>query len=195
MPRKLTYSLLALAFVAAGLYLIAFEGGTDNRGRWDISRSDIPDPYYLDLRKADVHNPVDLIRYSSSIKDYAANLDVFEKAAFYEWYFRSHGFDVSFAYSENFAEKGKNHVWLLVKNQKGEVIEVDPSYGEVGMRTMLPLNPEYTEYDLAFEDIYEASESLGTKKWAWWKDETARQAMDENVLLAQKEEAMRVASE
>lgn len=159
----------------------------------DHFSGDMPDPYYLELKPADVHNPDDVIRYSSSIMGRAADLPVFERAAFYEWYFKSHGFDVSFAYAEDFAETGKDHLWLLVKNQKGEVIEVDPSFSAVGGRSMVPLDQVYTSYDREYMDIFEAMDGLGRDRLAWWKDGSALQILNENVLVAEKERAQRMA--
>ncbi|MGC9514824.1 hypothetical protein [Methanocrinis sp.] len=144
-----------------------------------------------------------MIRYASSIKGYAADLDVFERAAFYEWYFKSHGFDVSFAYTEEFALEGKGqdkgrddgheHLWLLVRNKKGEVIEVDPSFSKVAGQSMVPLNSGYTVYDREFADIHEASEALGEERMAWWRDEKACDALNDNVLVAEKARARRMA--
>ncbi|HPE63770.1 MAG TPA: hypothetical protein PLQ49_06660, partial [Methanothrix sp.] len=142
---------------------------------------------------ADVQNPDDVIRYSSSIKGYAEDLDVFERAAFYEWYFKSHGFDVSFAYAEKFADTENDHLWLLVTTRKGEVIEVDPSFSEVGGSSMVPLDPEYTRYDQEFEGIAAASRVLGAERLAWWNDDKALGVLNENVLLAEKERAQRMA--
>lgn len=183
-----------VGLVLIGAYaLLHGDGGRDGTLGGDFCGKDIPDPYYLELKPADVQNPDDVIRYSSSIKSYAADLDVFEKAAFYEWYFKSHGFDVSFAYAEDFAGKGDDHVWLLVRNKKGEVIEVDPSSSKVGGRSMVPLNPEYAVYDQEFADIYEASDALGEDRWAWWKNKNACEVLNENVLLAEKDRAKRMA--
>ncbi len=134
-----------------------------------------------------------MIRYSSSIRSYASDLDVFERAAFYEWYFNSRGFDVYFAYAENFSDRGFDHLWLLVKNEKGEVIEVDPSFSEVGGSSMVPLDPEYTRYDQEFEGIAAASRVLGAERLAWWNDDKALGVLNENVLLAEKERAQRMA--
>jgi hypothetical protein len=182
------------AIILIGAYaLLRDEGGREGPLGGDFCGSGIPDPYYLELKPADVQNPDDVIRYSSSIKSYAADLDVFEKAAFYEWYFKSHGFDVSFAYAEDFAGKGKDHVWLLVRNKKGEVIEVDPSFSKVGGQSMVPLNIEYTVYDQEFEDIYAASDALGEDRLAWWKNKNACDVLNENVLVAEKEMSQRMA--
>ncbi len=174
--------------------LLSDKGGEGPLGG-ELCGSGIPDPYYLELKPADVQNPDDVIRYSSSIKGYAADLDVFERAAFYEWYFKSHGFDVSFAYAEEFAVEGKGHehLWLLVRNKKGEVIEVDPSFSKVAGQSMVPLNPRYTVYDREFADIHEASEALGEERMAWWKDGRACGVLNDNVLVAEKERARRMA--
>jgi len=189
--------MVAVVIILIGAYALFFgNGGRDGPLGCDFGRGDggdIPNPYYLELKPADVQNPDDVIRYSSSIKGYAANLDVFEKAAFYEWYFKSHGFNVSFAYAEKFADEGKDHVWLLVRNKKGEVIEVDPSFSKVGGQSMVPLNIEYTVYDREFEDIYEASDALGEDRMAWWENENACDVLNENVLVAEKERAKRMA--
>lgn len=184
--------MVALILLGAYAFLRGDEG-LDGPLGGDFCGGDIPDPYYLELKPADVQNPDDVIRYSSSIKGYAADLDVFERAAFYEWYFKSHGFDVSFAYSEDFAGKGDGHVWLLVRNKKGEVVKVDPSFSEVGGQSMVPLSPEYTVYDQEFADIRAASDALGEDRWAWWKNENACDVLNENVFLAEKERAKRMA--
>jgi len=190
------------AFAVVGVYiLLDGDGGRDgilgdgfgDSTLGDHFSGDMPDPYYLELKPAAVHNPDDVIRYSSSIMGRAADLPVFERAAFYEWYFKSHGFDVSFAYAEDFAETGKDHLWLLVKNQKGEVIEVDPSFSAVGGRSMVPLDQVYTSYDREYMDIFEAMDGLGRDRLAWWKDGSALQILNENVLVAEKERAQRMA--
>jgi hypothetical protein len=190
-------ALLVAALMLIGAYAFLHDdGGVDGPLGDDFGRRgerDIPDPYYLDLKPADVQNPDDVIRYSSSIKGYATDLDVFERAAFYEWYFKSHGFDVSFAYARDFANKGKDHVWLLVKNSKDEIIEVDPSFSKVGGQSMVPLNAEYTVYDREFEDIYSAKDVLGEDRMAWWKDQKARDVLNENVLLEEKDTSQRMA--
>jgi len=187
------------AIILIGAYaLLRSDGGGDGPLGGDFGGrdgKDIPDPYYLELKPADVQNPDDVIRYSSSIKGYAADLDVFERAAFYEWYFKSHGFDVSFAYAEDFVGKGNGngHVWLLVRNKKGEVIEVDPSFSKVGGQSMVPLNTEYTVYDQEFENIYAASDVLDEDRMAWWKNKNACEVLNENVLVAEKDRAKRMA--
>jgi len=196
MKLKIILALIILAAVA-GAYMV-LQGGNQIPGTDGLmaSSSNIPEPYYLDGKKADIYNPDDVIRYGSSISNYATNLDIFKRAAFYEWYFRSHGFEgVTFAYSDNFRNEGKSHLWLLVRTPKGEVIEVEPSYREMSVNSMVPLNPEYTKYQKEFRDIQEACRCLGANKLNWWNDENAHQAMDENVLLSKKGDAMRKAAE
>ena len=186
----------ALALVGAYILLDGYDRKGDILGDvipGDYFSGEMPDPYYLVLKPADVHNPDDVSRYSGSIMGRASDLDIFERAAFYEWYVKSHGFDVSFAYAEDFAGTGNEHLWLLAKNQKGEVIEVDPSFSDVGGRSMVPLDPAYTRYDREYMDIFEAADGLGQHRLAWWKDEKAYKVRDVNVLLLEKEKAQRMA--
>ena len=184
--------LAAVALIIGAYALLHGDGGIDGPFGAD-GTGGVPDPYYLELKAADVQNPDDVIRYSSSIRGYTAGLDVFERAAFYEWYLKSTGFDVSFAYAEDFRGRGADHLWLLVKNKKGEVIEVDPSFTAVGGPSMVPLSPEYTRYDREFEGIFEAEEALGLERLAWWRDEAAQEALNDNIILAEKERAQRMA--
>ena len=187
MRLKIILALMILAAVA-GAYIVLHSGnqipGTDG---FLYSSSKIPDPYYLDGKTADIYNPDDVIRYGSSIRSYATGLNIFERAAFYEWYFKSHGFEsVTFAYTDDFRDEGKSHLWLLVRTPKGGVIEVEPSYKEMGINSMVPLNPEYTKYEKEFGDINEACRCLGANKLDWWNDEKAHQAIEDNVLLVKK---------
>lgn len=133
----------------------------------------IPDPYYRVMKKADADNTDEIVRYVSTARNLAADLDVFEKAAFYEHYLAGHGFNVSFAYAANFNDLGRDHIWLLVTTKNGDVIDVDPSYSEVGAASLLPLEPAYSRYDQRFDDVYDAAEGLGAERLAWWTDETA----------------------
>lgn len=131
---------------------------------------DIFEPYYEHHKKADVNNINDLIRYISSIRNKAINMDAFERAAFYEYYLESCGFNASFAYVEDFANCSKDHIWLLVKTRKTEVIKVDPSYWDVGKTSLLPLEDDYSNYDCELVDIYAACDLLGSERMAWWSD-------------------------
>jgi hypothetical protein len=149
-------------------------GGSTSMGEDDVAKTPvIPDPYYRDMKMADSENPDDLVRYVNTARSSAVNLDVFEKAAFYEHYLTGCGFNVSLAYCKNFDDGGQDHLWLLMMTKKGEVIEVDPSYSIKGASSLMPLEPEYSRYDQRFEDIYEATETLGVERLAWWTDEIA----------------------
>lgn len=177
--------------IVVAVILIAAYGLFFGHGGMDVLLGDgssggIPDPYYLELRPADVQNPDDVIRYSSSIRRYAADLEIFERAAFYQWYLKSRGFDVSFAYAGSFSGSGLDHLWLLVKNEKGEVIEVDPSYDLVGGSSIVPLDPQYTRYERKFDDIYQAADALGLDRISWWTNDGAWEILNENVLLVEE---------
>ncbi len=144
--------------------------GSDERRSLPVS---IPDPYYREMKKADADNTDEIVRYISTARNLAADLDVFEKAAFYEHYLTGHGFNVSFAYAANFSDEGRDHLWLLVTTKNGEVLDVDPSYMEVGAASLLPLEPTYFRYDQRFDDIYDAAEGVGVERLAWWTDDSA----------------------
>ncbi len=155
-------------------------GGSTSMGEEDVAKTPvIPEPYYREMKRADSENPDDLVKYYNAARSRAVNLDVFEKAAFYEHYLTGCGFNVSFAYSGNFDGGGQDHLWLIMMTKKGEAIEVDPSYRNVGATSILPLEPEYSRYDQRFEDIYEATKTLGVERLAWWTDETARGSLFE----------------
>lgn len=154
----------------------------------------IPDPYYREMKRADAENPDDIVRYVSSARNRALGLDVFERAAFYEHYLRGCGFNVSFAYSDRFDEGGRDHLWLLVTTRKGVVIEVDPSYRQVGGSSLLPLDPAYSRYEERFADVYEAAETLGVERLAWWADEAVGGAPPAADLSRRSEGAVNVSA-
>ncbi|MGB3943465.1 MAG: hypothetical protein WBK88_01580 [Methanothrix sp.] len=133
----------------------------------------IPEPYYREMKRGDSESPEDLVRYFNAARNRAENLDVFEKAAFYEHYLTGCGFNVSFAYCESFGGSSQDHLWLLMMTKKGEAIDLDPSYRVKGASSLMPLEPRYSRYDHRFEDIYEAAETLGVERLAWWTDEIA----------------------
>lgn len=153
--------------------------------------SDVPSPYYLSNNRADAHNPDELIRYGNLIKDYATNLDSFERVAFFEWFFKSQGLEgITFAYTSDFRGEGDSHLWLLMRTPKGEIIKVEPNYREMGVTSLLPSNPGYRIYEKEFPDIYEACKYLGTDRLDWWKDKKAQQVMQDSQMLTNKKEAM-----
>lgn len=190
MVKKLIVLLFVVLVVGTGIVYLMPSGDDAGNVLSSLSGAEAPCPYYLELKPGDVQNPDDVIRYCSSIRSYASDLDVFERAAFYEWYFENHGFNVTFAYADDFGADG-SHIWLLMRTPKGEVIVVDPSYRAVGSACMVPLDPKYTRYDEEFGDVYQAMGRLGAGRMDWWQNEKACQVSEENVLVTQKEGAMR----
>lgn len=151
--------------------------------------SGIPDNYYFTLKPADVDSPVELIRFASSIRPDTNGLSIAERVAYFEWYLKNRGFDVSFVYSGNFRNQGVEHVWLLVKNQQGESMYVEPSSTEMDADSICPTTPEYKSCQKQFGDIYELARSTnGTDKYAWWRTASGRELFDTNVMLLKKEQ-------
>jgi hypothetical protein len=151
--------------------------------------SDIPDNYYFALKPADVDSPVELIRFATSVRPDTSGLSISERVAYFEWYLKNRGFDVSFVYSDNFRNQGYEHVWLLVKNQQGESMYVEPSSTEMDADSICPTTPEYKSYQKQFGDIYELSRNTnGTDEYAWWKTASGRELFDNNVMLLKKEQ-------
>ena len=73
----------------------------------------IPENYYFSMNAADIDSPIELVRFATSIKPDASSLNIPMRAAYYQWYLKNRGFNVSFAYSNNFRNQGNEHVWLL----------------------------------------------------------------------------------
>lgn len=149
----------------------------------------IPDNYYFSLKAADTDSPIELLRFATSIRPESSGLDIPMRAAYYQWYLKNRGFNVSFAYSDNFRNQGAEHVWLLVKNQQGESMYVDPSSEKVKADSICPTMPEYRNYQRIFPDIYELSENTGgSSKYAWWNTESGKKLFDGSVMLLKKEQ-------
>lgn len=150
---------------------------------------DIPDNYYLTMKKADVDSPVELIRFAASIRPHTMDFTVGERVAFFEWYLQNRGFNVSFAYSDNFRGSDREHVWLVLRNKLGESMAVEPSYIEMEAASVSPTTPEYKSYQKKYEDIYQLSESTGgSDQYAWWERESGQRLLSENVMLAKKKQ-------
>jgi hypothetical protein len=97
------------------------EGPRSSTSRESFRSPGIPENYYFSQQAADIDSPIELVRFATSIKPDSSSLDIPMKAAYYQWYLKNRGFNVSFAYSDNlkFKNQGNEHVWLLVKNQQG----------------------------------------------------------------------------
>jgi hypothetical protein len=153
----------------------------------------IPEEYYFPHKKADVNSPIEVIRFADSIRPRTVEFSVLERVAFFEWYFKNRGFDVNFAYSNNFRNSGNEHVWLIVKNKLGENMAVEPSYKEMEASSVSPTTPDYKSYQKLFKDIYElSSNTRGAGKYAWWSRNAGQKLLNENIMLLKKEQLMYV---
>lgn len=156
-------------------------------GCMESANLDIPENYYLMMKKADVDSPVELIRFAASVRPYTTDFTPEERVAFFEWYLQNRGFNVSFAYSGNFRGSGREHVWLILRNKLGENMAVEPSYIEMEASSVSPTTPEYKSYEKKFADIYELRENAGgSDKYAWWKKASGQKLLNENIMLAKK---------
>ncbi|MBN1324055.1 MAG: hypothetical protein JW986_08705 [Methanotrichaceae archaeon] len=141
----------------------------------------IPEPYYVELKRADADSLTDIIRFADSIRSFGRGMTVWQRAALYQWKFRGHGFNVTFAYADSFGDTGREHIWLLVHTRKGERIELEPSPSEMGASCMEPLEPRYSEIDREYADIYELCADLGAERVAWWDTRRGREVMGATV--------------
>jgi hypothetical protein len=136
--------IFAVVLIAGAIF---FSDGPKSSTSIDSFRSaGIPENYYFSQQAADIDSPIELVRFATSIKPDASSLDIPMKVAYYQWYLKNRGFNVSFAYSNNFRNQGNEHVWLLVKNQQGESMYVDPSSDLMKADSICPTTPEYKSY-------------------------------------------------
>jgi hypothetical protein len=149
----------------------------------------IPENYYFSLKPADVDSPIELIRFATSIRPYTSDFTVPERLAFFEWYLKNRGFNVTYVYSSNFRNSGIEHTWLVLRNRVGENIAIEPSYIEMKAESISPTTSEYKSYQKKFADIYELSKDTGgSDKYAWWKNGSGQKILDENIMLYKKSE-------
>lgn len=152
-----------------------------------LSAASIPADYYLNQKPADVDSPIELLRFATSIKADTSGLDIPMRAAYYQWYLKNRGFNVSFAYSNDFRNQGTEHIWLLVKNQMGECMYVDPSSDLMKADSICPTGQEYKKYDAVYSDIEELSENTGgTAKYAWWQTTGGERLYNNSIMLMKK---------
>ncbi len=158
-------------------------------GCMESANLDIPENYYITMKKADVDSPVELIRFAASIRPHTADFTVEERVAFFEWYLQNRGFNVSFAYSSNFRGSSRDHVWLVLRNKLGENMAVEPSYIEMEASSVCPTTPDYKSYQKKYPDIYELSHNTGgSDQYAWWKRASGQRLLSENIMLAKKKQ-------
>lgn len=152
-----------------------------------LNAAGIPEDYYLSQKPADVDSPVELLRFATSIKPDAGGLDIPMRAAYYQWYLKNRGFNVSFAYSNNFRNQGTEHIWLLVKNQLGECMYVDPSSDLMKADSICPTMSEYKKYDAIYRNIEDLSKNTGgTARYAWWQTREGERLFNNSIMLMKK---------
>jgi hypothetical protein len=175
-----------ILILVADFYFIG-NNPIDNQWIQKIVGEEPPDVYYLSLNTADVDSPIELIRISSSIRPDTSSLDINERVAYFEWFLKNHGFNVSFVSSDDFRGQKLSHLWLLVKNHQGESMYVEPSYIEMKTDSICPTIPEYKRYHNVFKDIYDLSRNTGgIDEYAWWKTSSGKVLFNKSVMLLKK---------
>jgi hypothetical protein len=158
-------------------------------GCMESSNIRIPESYYFDLKPADVDSPIELIRFAASIRPYTTDFTISERVAFFEWYLKNRGFNISFAYSNNFRGSGTEHTWLVLRNKVGENMAIEPSYIEMKAESISPTTSDYKNYQRKFADIFELSKNTGgSEKYAWWEKSSGKTLLNENIMLYKKSE-------
>jgi hypothetical protein len=184
--------IIALALVAGAVFFSGDRGPSSSKSpgsEFGYSGAGIPEDYYFSMNAADIDSPIELVRFATSIKPEASSLNIPMRAAYYQWYLKNRGFNASFVYSDNFRNQGIEHVWLLVKNQQGESMYVDPSSDRMKADSICPTTPEYKRYQETYKDINELSESTGgVEKYAWWNTNDGKKLYENSVLLLKKEQ-------
>ena len=179
--------IIAIVLIAAAIFFS--DGPKSSTSRGFYGSAGIPENYYFSKSSADIDSPIELVRFATSIKPDASSLDIPQRVAYYQWYLKNRGFNVSFAYSNNFRNQGNEHVWLLVKNQQGESMYVDPSSDRMNADSICPTTPEYKSYQKTFKDINElCSNTGGVDKYAWWKTGQGEDLFESSVMLLKKEQ-------
>ncbi|MDD4447244.1 MAG: hypothetical protein PHN61_06160 [Methanothrix sp.] len=149
----------------------------------------IPENYYFSMNSADIDSPIELVRFATSIRPDTSSLDIPMRAAYYQWYLKNRGFNVSFVHNNNFRNQGVEHIWLLVKNQQGESMYVDPSSDRMKADSICPTTPEYKSYQETYQDIDELSSNTGgIEKYAWWHTADGKKLYENSIMLLKKEQ-------
>ncbi len=178
--------IIAAVVLVAGA-LIFLRGPPSSITTGALGGAGVPDNYYFSLKPADFDSPIELIRFASSIRPDTAGLTIAQRVAYFQWYLKNRGFDVAFVSSDNFRSSGRSHVWLLVKNQQGESMYVEPSAGEMKADSICPTFPEYKSYQKKYKDIYDLTGSTGgTDKYAWWRSASGQSLFNKSVMLKKK---------
>ena len=179
--------IIAVVLIVGAIFFS--EAPKSSTSRESYRSAGIPDNYYFSQQVADMDSPIELVRFATSIKPDAMGLNIPMSAAYYQWYLKNRGFNVSFAYSDNFRNQGNSHVWLLVKNQQGESMYVDPSSDRMKADSICPTMPEYKSYEKTFKDINELCHNTGgVDKYAWWNTRSGKELFESSVMLLKKEQ-------
>jgi hypothetical protein len=183
-----SWLIIIVVILIAGAIFFS-EGPKSSTSREGFKSGGIPENYYFNLNAADIDSPIELVRFATSIKPDAISLNIPMRAAYYQWYLKNRGFNVSFVYSNNFRNQGNEHVWLLVKNQQGESMYVDPSSDIMKADSICPTMPEYKNYQETFKSINElCSNTGGVDKYAWWNTGSGKELFENSVMLLKKEQ-------
>ncbi len=184
--------IIAVVLIAGAIIFFEDKESTDSKSstsRYSYSTAGIPENYYFSMNAADIDSPIELVRFATSIRPDASSLNIPMRAAYYQWYLKNRGFNVSFVYSDNFRNQGSEHVWLMVKNQQGESMYVDPSSDRMKADSICPTTPEYKRYQETFRDINElCSNAGGVDKYAWWNTDDGKKLYENMVMLRKKKQ-------
>ncbi len=184
--------IIAVVLIAGAIFFSEdreSSGPKSSTSGYSYSFAGIPDNYYFRMNSADIDSPIELVRFATSIRPEASSLNIPMRAAYYQWYLKNRGFNVSFVRSNNFRNQGSEHLWLLVKNQQGESMYVDPSSDRMKADSICPTMPEYKSYQETFKDINGlCSNTGGVDKYAWWNTNDGKELYENSVLLLKKEQ-------
>jgi hypothetical protein len=194
--KRITYKsgliIIAVVLIAGAIFFSGDRGSSGPKSSvsgFGDSGANIPENYYFRMNAADIDSPIELVRFATSIKPDTSSLNIPMRAAYYQWYLKNRGFNVSFVHSNNFRNQGIEHVWLLVKNQQGESMYVDPSSDRMKADSICPTTPEYKRYQETYKDIDELSRNAGgLEKYAWWNTDDGKKLYENSIMLLKKEQ-------
>lgn len=188
--KTLPIAIVLIVVLIAGAFILQNNKESNkSTGVNGIAAKGIPDNYYFSLKPADIDSPIELIRFAESVRPYSSSFTIPERVAFFEWYLKNRGFNVSFAYSDAFRNSKNEHVWLIVRNRQGEEMAVEPSSIEMKAESISPTTPDYKNYQKRFKDIYELSENTGgPDEYAWWHESSGQNLFNESVTLLKRDQ-------
>jgi len=187
--KALPIAIVLIVVLIAGAFFLLKNPELKTAGEGTALANGIPDKYYFSLKPADFDSPIELIRFAESVRPYSSGFTIPERVAFFEWYLKNRGFNVSFAYSNAFRNSGNEHAWLIVRNRQGEEMAVEPSYVEMKAESISPTTQDYKSYQKRFMGIYELSRNTGgPDKYAWWRESSGQNLFNESVMLLKRDQ-------